>query len=517
MRALAEHQPHLAVPNTPDDVTWTYARDGSLTARDGGGRWWSGCSVPAEAARAMLKSLDVRGTTACFLAPFHAAAIRVALGTLRPEQAIIAIVPDDAALAVILACDDFSGDLADQRLWFASGGQWTTQLDDLLTTHPGLPTPTQFVRLLDGIEEPAADALVSPAQQVFSDHAARRAARIARLRETSGGADREGGCVVAPSLFRLWDDAGAALARVAEELGWARFDPDVPATASPLALAERVAGAAALLTANTARADLPNVVSCDVAWITWVTNGRVPAFDAAAGPRDALLVTDPRWRDAAIGAGWPVDRVQTAAWPTEPAPAREAASGGVALIADVRPLDPPRQVVDLSSHRLLWELIRDELRADPFLATPSVTAYLDARLTRFAIAPDSLDHRLFVEALIVPAFVRGVARVLADERLRLRVYGAGWETENKLTSCWRGPIKSRAALADAVGGARALVHVWPSKFAHPIEAIDRPVLRANTGRVALLRGAQAVLCGVVPPTHCRDVPALAAQLVRELI
>jgi hypothetical protein len=514
-RALAETQPQLLIAPVAAGLTWIYARDGALTAQDEHGGWWSGCSVPAAAARAMLKAMDVRGSTGCFLNPPHAAALRVAMDALRPEQALIAIIPDDAALAVLLSCESFADDVTAGRIWFAAGPQWASQLDEILTIHPGLPTPAQFVRLLDGIEEPIADALVSPAQRVFSDHASRRLSRIAHLRDAPRAKQRGGGCVIAPSVFRLWDDAGHVLGRLAGEMGWQRFDPDVPTTASPLALAECIASADVVLAANTGRADVQNVAPSDVAWVTWLTGARIPAFDAAAGPRDLLLLADPRSRDAAAAAGWPADRVHAAAWPPATCCEPAAPAGALTLIADVRRLDPPRRVIDLSSHRLLWEHMREELAADPFLAAPCVNAYLDARLSRFAIA--ELDRRLFIEELIMPACVRGVARMLADERVGLRVFGAGWDLEEKLTSCWRGPIRSRQAFDDAVSRARALVHPWPRAGAHPIDAVGRPVIRALAGRAHMLRSAAAVGSGSNLPQPLRTGPPLSAALLRTLV
>src|SRR5687767_5348968 len=96
--------------------TPVFGRDGSLTAFDESGHWWSGCSLPVRAAGEVLKTLDVRGPVGCFLAPPHAAHVKVALEMLRPGQAVIAIVPEERDLRVMLQCWDFSADICRGRL-----------------------------------------------------------------------------------------------------------------------------------------------------------------------------------------------------------------------------------------------------------------------------------------------------------------------------------------------------------------------------------------------------------------
>ncbi|MGB7156783.1 MAG: hypothetical protein WBD40_01875, partial [Tepidisphaeraceae bacterium] len=302
LATLKETQPTLVtqLDGLPVRVTYLFGRDGSLTAQDAPGAWWAGCSVPTAAARAMLKTLGGSGTVACFLRPPSAAAVRIALDKLRANQAIVAIVPDVAAAWIMLHCENLATDLRQHRLWLAIGEDWEAHLAALLRENEGLPTPSQFVRLTDGSEE-ISEAMIQPAQRVISQVTLERAAVIARLLHTPS-CNRSRACIIAPTHFRLWDDAGFALSQFASQLGWAHVDPDDPSRASPLAVARAAATSAAVIMPNSGRADLPNVVAIDTPWITWLTGPRVPSF-AGAGPRDALLVADPDWRDAAIAQG----------------------------------------------------------------------------------------------------------------------------------------------------------------------------------------------------------------------
>src|SRR5437868_4179329 len=73
-----------------------------------------------------------------FLAPAHAAQIAVALGRLKPHQAVIALLPELAELSIALCCQNFSKDIAAHRLWFVAGENWREQLSQLLCNNPGL-------------------------------------------------------------------------------------------------------------------------------------------------------------------------------------------------------------------------------------------------------------------------------------------------------------------------------------------------------------------------------------------
>src|SRR3954451_5571927 len=107
------------------------------------GRLLAACRAAAR----QLQSLDARGPVACFLDPPHPAYLRAALEKCDGSQAVIALVPDVAAMRVHLAAEDHSNDIAAHRLWFVCGVDWPEQLCELFRKRPGLATPTQFIRL----------------------------------------------------------------------------------------------------------------------------------------------------------------------------------------------------------------------------------------------------------------------------------------------------------------------------------------------------------------------------------
>ena len=512
--ALAQTQPDVLarIERAEARVAWLFARDGALTAQDADRSWWAGCSVPAAAAKAMLKSFACSGTVGCFLRPPSAAAVRVALDKLRANQALLAIVPDVYAAWVMLHCEEFAADLRGNRLWLVVGDAWEAQLGALLRDREGLPIPSQFIRVSDGTEE-LAEAMIPPAQRVFSDVTHQRAAAMGPLLDDRPAAASSTACVFTPSHFRLWDDAGHELATLAGQLGWTQVDPDDPASASPLAVARAASHCGAMVTANLARADLPNVMALSTPWVTWLTGPRVPAF-AGAGPRDALIVADPAWRIAALAGGWPVPRVHVATWPTANVP--PATKGPLLILADLRPLDPPAEIVEMSSHRLLWESIADELTREPFAIGSSILEYLQSRMRRINIATGAMNQRRFIDELIVPACARGLAELLRRNGLPIRCAGEGWDTVEMLKPVSSGTMTTREEFANAVAASAALVHVLPTTCCHPIGFQNRPVVYASRGREAFLREARAAAAGKLQVQRC-STPALSASFLADVL
>ena len=528
VRALAPAQGRaVEVAGAPaDDLIWVFARDGYLTCFEPGEpaeRWHAGCSVPLLAARAMLKPLDSAAGVACFLAPVHASQLRVALDRLLPSHALICVVPDARALRVMLHCDDFSADVAHGRLWFAAGESWPQALAATLTENPGLPAPTRFIRMPNA-EATLVERFVADAQRVLSEQNARRTAAVASIR--SGWAPRRPGgspprvCIIARSTFRLWDDAGNALyecltassAGGGADAEWRRLDPDDPARSSPLAVATATAAADAVVAADLSRADAPRLVPDRLPWVTWVTTPRVPSFQAA-GPHDRLLVADPAWRDNAVRAGWPADRVDLAGWPTPLPPLPKPGDGaGLVLVADTLALDAPESLSEFSSHALLWEQIRREVSRDPFAVPGNVLEYVRAHARAQGVATESLNLPLFAERLVIPAYQQGIAAAMIDAGVAVRLYGAGWGDLPRFRAHAAGPVTTREQLRKVAAGAAALIHAWPDASAHPIDSLGRPVgRRTGVRRETYLRDLRLALGPNPGMSHVPPAPRLSAQ------
>ena len=481
LSALRQTQPKLAeiVGPMPRGFEWIYGRDGSLTAIDGEGKWWAGCSLPLAAGRSLLKTLEPGMLHNCMLDPAHAGLLRAAFDRIGDEPALMAIVSEMMTIRMILCCEDFSREIAVHRLWFISGEDWTDDFRRLLEERPGLCTPGRFIRT-KLVSDQTANTMIAQAQNVFSEVLLQRTRQIEQIRSQQKTTPAEKILLIAGSHFRLWDGAAAILTeQIQSATAVHRFDSDDPAESSPLALAKAAANCRIVVAANVSRGEANNLVAMNTPWITWVTWPRVPSF-TAVGPKDMLMVADPTWQELAVGAGWPIERVMTANWPVTPARVASA-QPTLAIIADTQVIEIPDSIADLSSHRLLWDHIEAELRDDPLALGEDVGGYLTQRSQLYEISADAVDRRRFVENLIVPAYQQGIARLLLKAKLPLRISGLGWDAIEEFRPIAGGPLRTTQDFEAAIAAASALVYVWPLRHAHPIDAIGKPVVH-RTGR-----------------------------------
>jgi hypothetical protein len=536
--ALSITQPDLARVLLPprDPVEWVFGRDGALTALDESGNWFGACSLPKAAAVAMLEKMDVNAACTCFLAPPHAAHLRTALDKFTPEQAIIAAIPDESDLRCLLACEDFSRDIAAHRLWFAAGPDYADMIESLLTQQIGLAVPAQFLRM-HSTDEQLIQKMIEEATAALSRITLARSQAIAHLDDPThpptpalryseephpapvtpsqpNTPPKPRLCVMTPMRFDLWNDEGPALAKIAPPDSL-RLDTSDPALSSPLKLATAAAECGALLTPNFARADMPGVIPLNVPWFTWITNNRIPAFNLA-GPQDRLLLAVPSLHAAALASDWPADRVHLAAWPRVALP---PATGPrqLTVLADTLPVNTPDDLEDFSSHRLLWETLRGELASDPFALDADPAEYLLARMRQFDVSPDALPHDRFLHGLIVPAYQQGCVRALLKARLPVKIYGKGWAAIDEFRPHAAGMLDSHEEKNAALASATTLVDLWPWREAHPISSIDRPTLRRQGRKLAAFVQRARQLLESTPSFSSPTATALTAELLQNLL
>lgn len=473
----------------------------------------------------MLRKLDVTGAVACFLAPTHAAQIRAALDRMRPEQAIVVLLPRIVDLVAMLQCEDFAQQIEAHRLWFVAGDDWPDQLLHLFREHTGLATPGQFIRVSASGSE-LIDELILRAQRVFSEITQKRAAVVQGMKSKLWNKPATTRlCVVAPTRFRLWNDVGDALVRCAQEAcpatgewTWDLFDADDPLSGSPLALGERAHACSAILTANTARCDLPGLLPEQLPWLTWLTGARMPSF-SAAGPNDRLLLADPGARSVALRTGWPDSRIHIATWPRIPENSGAGGKGraSIAIIADTTALDPPDELGEYSSHTLLWDAIREQLPRDPFALGGDINSYLRRRMRELDISEQSFPSAIFMQRLICPAWQQGIARALIQAGVAPRLFGQGWSELEEFRSCAAGAVESREHLRQILGDCRAVVHALPTPHVHPIDFCGVNVLRPmGMPRSDFLQLAQAS-SGLRPDLAMNHVPSLDGSTLRTIL
>ncbi len=447
------------------EIEWTTARDGSRTARVDG-RWLAGCSVPRRAAEMMLRQLVVKGQVACLLLPTHAHQIAVCMETIDPATALIVLVDDQASLDLIHACHDFSA--YDGRVFFAID---EASLRAIFRAHPGLPIPQQFIRT-PVTPSDAADRAIIWAQRVFSDVLADHTQRAALARANWRPEDVESLCVIASRRFRLWNDAGDQLARAFCAAD--TINADLPTQISIAFIAERAQRAAAVVTADVGRADRPELISPRQPWISWITHPRVPAF-VGTSPQDGLIVVDPSFAELAAQQGWPRGRVRVGGYPpiSRLEPSSSPAAATLALIADLPDLTPPPDIQEYSSWRVVWDAIRKDLPDNPHRLAGDIDGYLDKARRHFGVPAEHFPQQTFVDRLVAPAYLIGIARWLVRESIPLAIHGHGWEMVDSVRPHVRGPITSRDQLDQALTNAAAIIDGTVGGF-HPVRSIPLP-------------------------------------------
>jgi hypothetical protein len=200
------------------------------------------------------------------------------------------------------------------------------------------------------------------------------------------------------------------------------------------------------------------------------------------------------------------------------AQAAEVASRGnqfIAIIADTATLDPPGNIDDYSSHRPLWEHIADELTRNPLSLGDDADGYLTSRMRKFSVGEQTINRAMFIAALIVPAYQQGLAGVLVDADMPVRISGKGWSDIQRFARQATGPITTREELAAAVSRSSLLLHAWPDQRAHPIDFAGRPVLRPARSRDRFIRDVKEALRN--PPCSAASFSAISPAFLRQLL
>ena len=85
----------------------------------------------------------------------------------------------------------------------------------------------------------------------------------------------------------------------------------------------------------------------------------------------------------------------------------------------------------------------------------------------------------------------------------VQLHGENWDRIPKFAPHAHGPVTSRSHLADLLASSRMLVHVWPTRHAHPIDFTGRPVLRLGSANPAAAPRAAA--------------PPLSGEILRRIL
>ena len=482
---------------------WLPARDGALSGQING-HWLAGCSVPKRSAEMMLRKYQFKGSVGCLLCPTHAHQIRTVFDRMDETQALIIILPENNVLSQILSCDDFSKELSASRLHFCLGMQWEQELIGLYQKHSGMSVPIQFIKL-PILDAAVVDPVIKAAQKIFSDLLTSTNQRTLTARNSWKSGDEF--CIVAGNRFKLWNDAGWMLSEIFTSEPQQRVNPDLPLESAAVLVAERAKNAKGIITTDLGRADSSDLIHPNMPWICWITRARIPTF-VATSPRDGLVLCDPAWTKIAQAAGWPANRIRVGGYPVS---ATAAKGQSISIIYDLPSLTAPADIQDYSSQRLIWEAVAHDLSQNPFAVGFDPTAYLQKVIQRNRLTDSQFPIQLFIDRIVIPAHILGVAQLLISKNMPVALYGSGWETHEKTKAFAKGAIQSRQDFNDAIASSKLLINHTLSNHFHPILAAGLPVVSsAHMSADAFLRAIQA-------PAPVQPTALFTPSIVRELI
>lgn len=487
----------LALPETLPELEWLFARDGALSARHIDRRWFNDISVPRRAAERMIKQLVVVGSTAVMLAPTHACQVRRALDLLAATQALIVIVPGESNAGVIVACEDFSADIKSGRLWLAVGPDWQEELKAILDGNDGLAAPQTMIRV-PGLNVATVELISRPCEVMLATHhkVQRQLVNMLHAKPRFPQRPVRKACLIVDS-FKLWDSAGQLLnnAAASSSLTCVTVDASSSTQASDLRLARAADGCDVVVTANIGRAERPGVVPDSVPWITWVTGATVPTRVASA-KADRLVVADPAMREAAIAASWPASSISIASEPREERPAHDQGTRATpAIIFDLPAITLPKSVEEMSSLRLVWELIERELVGQALRQRADVDAFILSCADRVGVPRESFPLATFRDRLVSPLFARELAIEFASKHVAFAIYGDGWASVPQVASRWRGAVTTSDEFAACIAATSVILDVWAAATTHAARRTGRPIVKAWGRR------AMDVLSALQSPTH----------------
>jgi hypothetical protein len=88
---------------------------------------------------------------------------------------------------------------------------------------------------------------------------------------------------------------------------------------------------------------------------------------------------------------------------------------------------------------------------------------------------------------------------------------------NEFASYAGGAVADAAAMSAAIAGAAGVIHAWPVRYAHPVDAMNRPVVRmAGSTAPTVVRDARLAMTGKLSPPAVSG-PVITAEMIQSLL
>jgi len=464
------------------------------------------------AANCIAKSLEITAQVSCLLDPQHAQMIRAVLEKLEDSKSLIVVIPDDLTSRIILGCADFSGPIGSHKMILVHGYDWAKQLDRLFDLRPGLPLPSQFVKL-NALGGARFEELKSLAEKSLSNAATRRnhVTSLVRSQAEQPGNRQQSMCILGRSAWNIFDDAACHLLNLGiADNSVSVIDLADPVQTSTLALLTACQNADVLVAADWYRADQPGVIPERIAMITFASKLRVAQFDPTT--RNRLIAADCEIARCAIQSGWPAACVQIACEAPLTHQASEYHPKQVILMFDLPDLAPPKAISEVSTRKLVWDRVREEISADPFAARGAPVTYLTKLFGKLNVTAEPEVIDVMLNRLVHPQLAIATAAKLQDRVKNFSIRGRGWDRVEGVAAVWKGAIQTTANFVAATERASVLLDVWPGLASHRARRCGLPLVAVwGSGSASIFEACRS-------SQHVRTDPAkmLTLQLLQQL-
>lgn len=481
LMALGEWRPELAealeAQAIPASVEAATGRDGSETFRirraDGSSQWFGRSSMPTISAPALIGGFRSDGRNVILPTIGTGREVLIIEQRLPAHCAVFVWEQDPLALKLALHLHDLSRAIGRCRLVLLCADDVATALADLFAAHPGFEFPQHLLplpMLADSQREQTRVLLESAASRVAQGQWTLASELGTRLKGHRRSAPSEPPRVAVLSrdprtgTIELANQLGAALG----QLGWppALGVPDRPDRCHTVArLAEvRRHGPDLVLLLNCVKGPLADYLPDDLPVCSWLITADSVAGAGNEGLENnaAVFAARPDIAEGLLAAGAKADAVHLLEEATDPAtfsptavdPAQQQqVECQVAVFSDAVNLSAAAAGITQVSHVRLWEhLCEGVARSAGNWHSRMAAKVLEqaerksgTRLTEPAVRERFLA--LVRSHLSPTVLTRSAIERLALARVRVAIWGSGWESHASTKGLVRGPVPNAVGRA----------------------------------------------------------------------
>lgn len=438
--------------------------------------------MPTVSAASLLKQFNVGSGNAVLAAIGCGLEAKLLSERLGRHRTTFVLETEPLNLALALRLWDMSAGLRDWRIILLLAKDLAGLRGKFIAfcqSHPGLELPAKMLAWpwrAKADLQPWQGLLEDVARHVNRDRSQHLAQQISRLQQSYKPAAQPGAVAVLTTVANLLTcRAGEALVDGAKAAGFETIGcwPDSPLRAGHLAglvASGEVASAGKnvqIVLIDQCRnhwplQELPNRL---VSWLV-AAESLDETYKPAAGKEDWVVASTDKQREQLLSLGWPAGRIIASAPFVSPKAfdsPNDLPREGVILLHDLTAEDPQQAGVNLYSHKVLWQELRDRLNREPdaWQASQGQRWLTGAQVSTSTDLADPTVQEQFlgvVQRHLAPSVILSrAARAIVEAGLPLRIAGTGWQGLDWAKGIALGPMDSPQQRADLLRRAKVAI------------------------------------------------------------